>query len=109
MERLPRSFSVLRTPLQMSSVALNIVFCETVRRNRFKTGIVYLQISKGVAMRDHQFPDDNVKPTLVVTAQPKLPTPKRVIEERIAVVSQLDIGGDRCDIKSITLLPNILI
>ena len=93
----------------MSSVASNIVFCETVRRNRFKIGIVYAQISKGVAKRDHQFPGDDVKPALVVTARPTLPTSKRVIEEGIAVVSQLDIRGDRCDIKSIALLPDFLI
>ena len=45
MERLRRSLFELRIPLPMSSAALIIVFCETVRRNRFKTGIVYVQIS----------------------------------------------------------------
>ena len=88
MERLPRSLSVLRNPLEMSSVALNILFCETVRGNRFKTGIVYVQISQGAARRDHQFPGDGVNLALVVTVQVTLPTSKRVIEEGIAVVSQ---------------------
>ena len=93
----------------MSSLALNIVFYKTVLRNRSKTGIVYVQISQNVSRRDQQSPGDDVKPALVVTARLTLPTPKRVIEEGIAVVSQLDIRGDRCDIKSIALLPNVLI
>ena len=42
MERLQRSLSELRIPLPISSVALKVVFCETVRRNRFKTGVVYV-------------------------------------------------------------------
>ena len=88
MERLRRSLPELRIPVQMSPVALNIVFCGTVRRNRFKTGIVYVQISQGAARRDHQFPGDDVNLALVVTAQLTLPTSKRVIEEGIAVVSQ---------------------
>ena len=45
MGRLRRSLPELRIPLPMSPVALNIVFCGTVRRNRFKTGIVYVQLS----------------------------------------------------------------
>ena len=62
-----------------------------------------------MARRDHPFPGDDVKPALVVTARLTLPTPKRVIEEGIAVVSQLDVRGDRGNIKSIALLPNVLI
>ena len=68
MERSRRSLSELRFRLLMQSIALNFVFCETARRNRFKTGIVYVQISRVVARRDYLFPRDYVKPTLVVTA-----------------------------------------
>ena len=68
-----------------------------------------MHISRGVARWDHPFPGDDVKPALVVTARLTLPTSKRVIEEGIAVVSQLGIRGDRCDIKSIALLPDVLI
>ena len=68
-----------------------------------------MQISRGVARWDHPFPGDDVKPALVVTARRTPPTPKRVIEEGITVVSHPDIRGDRCDIKSIALLPNVLI
>ena len=62
-----------------------------------------------MARQVHQFPGDEVKPARVVIARLTLPKPKRVIEEGIAVVSQLDIRGDRCDIKSIGSLPSVLV
>jgi len=109
MERLQRSLSELRIAIPMSVAALNIVLSETVRRNRFSVGIVYLQVSRGVARRDHPFPKDGTPPALVVTARRTPPTPAKIIDEGIAVISQPDIRWDRCDIKAIALLPNVLV
>src|SRR3954469_23809777 len=55
-ERLQRSLSELRIALPVSLAALDVIFRETVRRNRVDWGIVYLQISRGVSRRDHAFP-----------------------------------------------------
>jgi len=69
-DRLTRSLSELRIRPPMSRAALGIVLRETVRRNRVRDGIVYLQITRGVARRDHAFPPESVPPSLVVTARP---------------------------------------
>src|ERR1700688_225667 len=56
MARLDRSLSELRIARPMSAAALSIVLRETVRRNRVRDGIVYLQITRAVARRDFPFP-----------------------------------------------------
>ena len=56
MERLARSLAELRIGVPMPPAALGVVLHEVVRRNRVRDGIVYLQITRGVAKRDHAFP-----------------------------------------------------
>src|ERR1700688_615236 len=68
--RLQRSLGELRIPMPMSPAALGVVLREVVARNRIGYGMVYLQISRGVARRDHAFPSPTVAPSLVVTARP---------------------------------------
>ena len=109
MERLKRSLSELQIDMPMSVAALCVVLRETVRRNRVSTGIVYLQVSRGVARRDHPFPNPAVRPALVVTARRTPPVAAKVIDEGVAVISQPDIRWQRCDIKAIALLPNVLV
>ena len=60
--------SELRIPAPMSDAALKIVIREVMRRNGVETGIVYLQVTRGVAPRDHAFPK-SAKPALVVTSR----------------------------------------
>ncbi len=109
MERLQRSLSELQIRMPIAVAALNVVLRETARRNRFREGIVYLQISRGVARRDHPFPSPDTPPALVVTARRTPPMSARVIAEGVGVISQPDIRWNRCDIKSISLLPNVLV
>src|SRR3569623_886388 len=66
--RLERSLSELRIPRPMSRAALTVALRETVRRNRVRHGIVYLQVTRGVARRDHAFPNPAARPTVVITA-----------------------------------------
>src|SRR5207237_8277898 len=61
MARLVRSLGELRIALPMPLAALGVVLRETVRRNRVHDGIVYLQVSRGVARRDHAFPAPDTK------------------------------------------------
>jgi len=81
MERLQRSLSELQIAMPMSAAALYVVLRETVRRNRVSTGIVYLQVSRGVARRDHPFPNPAVRPALVVTARRTVPVAAKIIDE----------------------------
>src|SRR5215470_2548914 len=109
MERLQRSLAELRLRLPMTLTALSIVLHETVRRNRVDWGIVYLQITRGVARRDFAFPDADTPPSLVVTAKNLDPSRNEAIaRDGMAVVTVPDNRWGRVDIKSVSLLPNVL-
>lgn len=109
MERLQRSLSELRIAMPMSLAALGIVLHEVVRRNGVRDGIVYLQITRGVAKRDHAFPPAGTRPAIVVTASRIDPgKAERLAADGIAIVTVPDNRWDRVDIKSIALLPNVL-
>ena len=109
MERLQRSLAELRIPMPMTLPALSAVLHETIRRNRVGHGIVYLQITRGVARRDHAFPAAETPPSLVVTAKNLDPTRNEAIaRDGMAVVTVQDDRWARVDIKSVSLLPNVL-
>ena len=107
LDRLDRSLNELRIDPPMGRMPLRAVLREVVRRKRIRTGLVYLQITRGVARRDHAFPT-GVKPALVVTAK-RLTLPREeTLESGVRVVTIEDIRWQRCDIKSVSLLPNVL-
>jgi D-alanine transaminase len=109
MERLKRSLAELRIAMPMSSAALGVVLRETVRRNRVRWGIVYLQVTRGVSRRDHAFPAADTAPSVVVTARNlDLDGMERIAAEGVAVISVPDNRWERVDIKSVSLLPNVL-
>ncbi len=109
MTRLDRSLSELRIARPMSPAALAVVMRETVRRNRVRDGIVYLQITRGVARRDFPFPAADTRPSMIVTARSNdLARLELLATEGIAVVTVPDIRWQRVDIKSVALLPNVL-
>jgi D-alanine transaminase len=93
----------------MSLAALDIVMRETIRRNAVDNGIVYLQVTRGVARRDHAFPPPGTVPSIVVTARSlDAAGNERIAAEGIAVITMPDNRWQRVDIKSISLLPNVL-
>ena len=107
--RLKRSLDALRIRAPMSPSALGVVLRETVARNRIGYGIVYLQVTRGVARRDHAFPASDVPPSLVVTARSLNMTRNEALAGKgIAVISVPDNRWGRVDIKTIGLLPNVL-
>lgn len=108
LSRLERSLRELRIDLPMSRDSLLVILGEIVRRNRIREGMVYLQISRGVAPRDHVFPD-NVRPSVVVTAKPvdRAAAAQKALTG-IRAMSAPDIRWGRCDIKTVGLLPNVL-
>jgi D-alanine transaminase len=107
--RLQRSLSELRIPLPMPLSALSVVLHETIRRNRVGDGIVYLQVTRGVARRDFQFPSPEARPSVVVTARTlDLAKNEKLAAEGTAVITVPDNRWQRVDIKSVSLLPNVL-
>ncbi len=108
MARLNRSLGELSIAQPMSPGALRVVLRETIRRNRVRNGIVYVQVTRGVARRDFPFPADTA-PSLVVTARSAdLDRLEQTAAKGIAVVTVPDIRWKRVDIKSVALLPNVL-
>ncbi|MDE2016180.1 MAG: D-amino-acid transaminase [Hyphomicrobiales bacterium] len=108
LDRLERSLRELRIAMPMDRAALRFVLRETLRRNRVREGIVYLQVTRGVARRDHPFPAAT-RPAVVVTARAHDPA-KGAAQARtgVAVVTRSDERWSRPDIKSVSLLPNVL-
>jgi D-alanine transaminase len=107
--RLQRSLGELRIPMPMSVKALGVVLREVVAKNRLGYGLVYLQISRGVARRDHAFPTPAVAPSVVVTARSlNLKRNEALAVTGIAVISMPDNRWGRVDIKTVGLLPNVL-
>jgi D-alanine transaminase len=109
LQRLVRSLSELKIPLPMSLSALGMVMRETVARNRVQDGIVYLQITRGVARRDFSFPAADTAPSVVVTARSlDHAANEKIASSGIDVVTVPDNRWGRVDIKSVSLLPNVL-
>lgn len=109
MARLARSLAALKIPAPMSEAAFSAVLDETVRRNGLSGGLIYVQITRGAAPRDHAFPRRGAPPTLVITLRP---IAWAAIEARaktgVRVITTADLRWKRCDIKSVALLPNVL-
>lgn len=106
--RLSRSLAELKIDMPMSDAALRHVLGEVVRRNRVRDGLVYLQVTRGHAARDFLFPDE-ADPTLVALARPI--DPHKVAAKAkhgIAVKSVPDPRWERCDLKTVMLLPAAL-
>ena len=107
LKRLKRSLGELRIAQPMGEAALKAVMREVIRRNGVRNGIIYLQISRGVAPRDFPFPKD-ARPSIVMTARHQRGPNPRLVEEGVGVITIPDIRWARPDIKSVALLPNAL-
>ncbi|ANL46696.1 D-alanine aminotransferase [Rhizobium phaseoli] len=109
LNRLDRSLGELRIAWPMSRAALTQVIRETLRRNHVRNGLFYMQVTRGVARRDHVFPAEGTPPSLVVTAKstdPKIIAAKNANGIKAIIVA--DNRWDRVDIKSVGLLPNAM-
>ncbi|MDJ0937318.1 MAG: D-amino-acid transaminase, partial [Kiloniellales bacterium] len=107
LDRLERSLDELRIAMPMSRAALKLVSHELMRRNGLSNGFLYMQVTRGVAPRDHKFPKA-AAPALVMTTRQTKPHSAKQLAEGVAVITLPDIRWKRCDIKSVSLLPNVL-
>ena len=105
--RLRRSLGELRIDLPWSDAALMGIVRETLERNRLNDALIYIQVTRGTAPRNHPFPA-KIRATLVVSVRRlNLPTVDD-LARGIAVITVPDIRWGRCDIKSTGLLGNVL-
>lgn len=107
LDRLARSLRELDMDWPMNRSALRIAMREIVRRNRFATGLLYIQVTRGVAPRDHKFPV-GVQPSIVMTVRPIPEFSSAMRDQGVGVITIEDIRWARRDIKSVSLLPNVL-
>jgi len=109
LDRLDRSLRALEMAWPMSRRALQVAIHEVIRRNRVHDGLVYLQVTRGVAPRDHAFPGAHVRSSVVITAKRSDPVvgAKRA-EAGLKVITVPENRWERVDIKTVGLLPNVL-
>lgn len=109
LDRLERSLGELKIAMPASRAALGVILRRVARLNRLRDGFVYLQVTRGVAPRDHAFPAKPVRPAVVVTARwTDRAKAERTAAEGIAVITLPDNRWGRVDIKTVGLLPNAL-
>ena len=107
--RLRRSLSAIAMTLPMSEAALCHILAELTRRNQLSDGLVYIQMTRGAAPRDHVFPDPGTPASVVIQAKSYSWTAADARSETgVAVITQPDLRWKRCDIKATGLLPNVL-
>ena len=107
LERLERSAAAIGLDPVYSRSRWKVILNELNKRCGYKEARLYVQLTRGVAPRDHVFPRKS-KITVVMTAR-RLVQPTPVLRRRgVAVITVPDIRWDRCDIKSINLLPNVM-
>lgn len=107
LDRLERSLGELGVAMPMARGPLMLVVREIARRNRVSDGLVYLQVTRGAFRRDHAVPGTACRPTLILTARNIAPLDARR-QQGVAVVTLPDQRWGRCDIKSTSLLANVL-
>jgi D-alanine transaminase len=107
-KRLECSLKALSIPFDLVAYGLAARVEEGIRHGGFDETLVYMQITRGVASRHHEFPDADTKPTVVMTFKRLQRPPDQLYRDGVSAISTADLRWKRCDIKSISLLANIL-
>ncbi|AIL64570.1 D-alanine aminotransferase [Rickettsiales bacterium Ac37b] len=107
--RLKHSLDVLKIPFSISNISLSVIISELIRRNKIKDGILYMQITRGVARRIHSFSPDLIPSLVMVIYSARSQESINLLTIKgVNIVTQEDLRWKRCDVKSISLLANIL-
>ena len=105
--RLEQSLAALRIENPHSAHEWEALLLALIEKNAGEDQSLYLQVTRGPAPRDHAFPQTSV-PTVFMMSNPLIVSTREQYEHGIAAISTRDIRWDRCDIKAISLLPNVL-
>ena len=107
LKRLERSLREIRMEMPFTTGIFRLKVAELLRLNRVVNGSLYLQVSRGVSPRNHQIPSA-IRPSVVMTVRPMIPPSAEMFGRGVAVITVRDIRWRRPDIKSVSLLPNVL-
>jgi len=105
LDRLERSMRALSFPA-VSRDRISEAILELFERAGIARAFIYLQISRGVAPRNHAFPDA-AEVQLIITIRPVNEIPEKIKKEGAAAVTTRDLRWGRCDVKTVQLLPNV--
>ena len=106
--RLERSLAATRIRNPYSRAEWREIITQLVAKQSFEDQGVYFQVTRGVARRDHAFPEDST-PTVFIMSNPLVNPPREAVERGVEAVSAPDNRWHRCDIKSISLIGNVLL
>jgi D-alanine transaminase len=106
--RLERSLAAVRIANPYARERWRAIILELIAKQPWDDQGVYLQVTRGVARRDHAFPE-NVAPTVFAMANPLVNPPQALVEKGAVAVSAVDYRWLRCDIKSVSLIGNVLL
>lgn len=106
--RLERSLAAVRIRNPYGRTEWRDIILQLVAKQPFEDQGVYLQVTRGVAKRDHAFPKD-AAPTVFLMANPLVTPPQQLVERGASAVSAIDDRWLHCDIKSISLIGNCLL
>lgn len=109
LQRLQHSLDGIRLPNPHSETEWGKLITGLIARNSGEDQYLYLHITRGVAKRDHAFPQPPVSPTVFMMSSPLLPPAASLLEAGVSAVTAIDNRWLHCDIKAISLLPNVLL
>lgn len=107
LDRLERSLSEMSIDMPVSRKVLELMIGELIARNGVADGLIYMQVTRGVAPRDHKFPS-GIRPSIVMTTKRVRFLTQKKISDGVKVITIPDIRWTRCDIKTVALLPNCM-
>ena len=108
LRRLQHSLDGIRLPNPMSNAAWMDLMKELIAKNDGEDQSIYLQVTRGVAKRDHAFPKD-MKQTVFMMSSPLTTPPQAQIDNGVSAVTASDFRWLKCDVKSVSLLGNCLL
>jgi len=105
--RLERSAKAIHLPVTFQAREWTEYIAQGIRLAGYAESKAYIQLTRGVAPRDHLFPD-GVRPTAVMTIREMRPLDPAMRAEGVGLMTVEDLRWGRCDIKSVNLLPNVM-
>lgn len=108
LQRLQNSLDAVRIPNPLSTAGWATLLNELIAQNNGEDQSLYLQVTRGSAERDHAMPTNPV-PTVFAMSNALHPVSAKIREHGVAAITRDDIRWQRCHIKAISLLPNILL
>lgn len=109
--RLVRSLTEIKINYVLASNSLKSLVLELMERNNLSDAMVYIQVSRGTAPRNHSFPNptqQNITPNIVITVTPPAAINEAQYQKGVSLITAPDIRWKRRDIKTVGLLANVL-